>query len=273
MDLKPSVILLGSKPGSVVALQKLLNAEWNIRAIIIPSKFDESWMPGPRLSEYAAKYAIPVFSNQNGIDIEDVDYVISYMYRNLVNEVIIQKAKIAAVNFHPAPLPQYGGFAFYNVAILESSDYYGCTCHHMDSSFDTGNLIKVRTFEIDSTKETALTLERKTQVEMLQLFDDFMNMVMTQEELPSVPQDPRLHRYMDKAEFQKLKIVNRGDSAEKIQRVARAFWFPPYECAHTIEEDGGKIQIIPNIVLTELGRDIHAHDMVRLQEGLNGFDT
>ncbi len=96
-----------------------------------------------------------------------MDFVISYMYRHLVKGDVIAMAKQAAVNFHAGPLPAYGGWAFYNVAILENASEYGCTCHYMDEGFDTGPIFKVRNFPINTSLETACSLERKTQREMI----------------------------------------------------------------------------------------------------------
>jgi methionyl-tRNA formyltransferase len=267
----PSVILLGSKPGAAVILGKMLKANWSVQAIVIPSKYDQSWMPRPTLIEIANENSIPVFSNQTDVNFENVDYVISYMYRHLVKDAMIKKARVAAVNFHPAPLPRFGGFAFYNVAILEGSKQYGCTCHHMDASFDTGNIVKVRTFEIDPDVETALTLERRTQAEMLLLFDDFMSMAESKYALPSTPQSPSEQRYMTRIEFEKLKVISNLAKKEEIQRTARAFWFPPYECAYMLSGNGDKIQVLPDLVLRDLGLLLHRNDFAALMENVNGL--
>ena len=110
-------------------------------------------------------------------------------------------ARKSAINFHPAPLPEFGGFAFYNLAILEEKTSYGCTCHHMDSSFDTGDIVKVRTFPMNYETDTALSLERKTQKEMLLLFDEIIDLI-NDKSLPSVPQDPKKHRYYSLEQFE-----------------------------------------------------------------------
>ena len=89
---------------------------------------------------------------------ETADFVISYMYRHLVKSETLAMARRAALNFHAGPLPEYGGWAFYNLAILESASEYGCTCHFMDEGFDTGPLFKVKRFPIDASQETAYSL-------------------------------------------------------------------------------------------------------------------
>lgn len=263
--MKPSVILLATKPASVVVLQKMLKAGWNIKAVVTPSTYDQSWMQPPYLADLARQHDIPVYEKQDDLPGDQVDFVVSYMFRYLVKPHVIGRATIAALNFHPAPLPEYGGFAFYNVAILERCKQYGATCHHLDAGFDTGDLVKVRLFDIDSEIETAVSLERRTQEEMLILFDDFMAMAESGEPMPSIPQDPAKHRYMTCEQFEKLKIVDqRTVSAEEIQRVARAFWYPPYGCAYIAGPEETRIQIVPDMVLRGLGEMIHSNDYTRL---------
>lgn len=265
-ELKPSVILLATKPASVVVFEKMLKAGWNIASVVVPSKYDQSWMPSPTLADMAVRHGVPVYSKQDEVPVDKVDFVVSYMYRHLVKSQMIAKAAVAALNFHPAPLPEYGGFAFYNVAILERSKHYGATCHHLDAGFDTGSLVKVRLFDIDPEAETAVSLERRTQIEMLLLFDEFMQMAESGNAIPAIPQDPERHRYMTLEQFEQLKVIDAAASTDEIQRVARAFWYPPYSCGYISGAYGSRIQIVPDIVLRGLGELLHQDDYVRLNE-------
>jgi len=74
-----------------------------------------------------------------------------------------------------------------------------------------------------------------------------------------------VHRYMNKNEFSLLKVIKNNVSAEEAQRIARAFWYPPYECAHLFTEKGVKIQVVPNLVMEELGALTHQDDFIRLE--------
>jgi len=154
---------MGSKPGGIVALDILIKRKWNI-LYVVPSVVDSvSWISDINLDEFSYDNKL-VNLKQDEIPIDtEVDYVISYMYRNKVKLATLNMARKAALNFHAGPLPEYGGWAFYNLAILENSFEYGCTCHYMDENFDTGPLLKVRRFPIDPKKETAYSLEKKAQ--------------------------------------------------------------------------------------------------------------
>ncbi len=266
---KPSVILLGSKPGAVVALSEILKRGWNVHCVVTSPEFENDWLPTPSLKEYAEENCISVFDDQNDIPINTkVDFVFSYMFRYLVSETVIKMAKVAALNFHAGPLPEFGGWAFYNIAILESSYEYGCTCHYMDNNFDTGPLLKVHRFPIDSKIETAYSLERITQKQMIVLFIDVCDLAENGTKLPKQAQQKSKMRYMNKYEFEALKQIPEDADSETIDRYARAFWYPPYEGA-TIYHNGSRIEILPEIVKKQLATLLHSDDLQYLYNGNN----
>jgi methionyl-tRNA formyltransferase len=262
---KPSVILMGSKPGSVVALSILLERGWDVLFVVPPKATDLTWMAGPTLRWSALAHGIPVLSQTELPTHLSPDFVISYMFRNRVKPQTLALARRAAVNFHAGPLPKFGGWAFYSVAILEGAREYGCTCHHMDEGFDTGPLLKVRRFPIDAARETAVSLEQKAQAEMVRLFIDFCEMAESGQPLPSFPQDVSQTRYMSREEFEALKKIPTDADAETIDRSARAFWYPPYECAY-LDVGGQKVEIVPRIAQEQLASLLHARDHANLLE-------
>jgi methionyl-tRNA formyltransferase len=264
--MRPSVILLGSKPGAVAALTEMLKRGWEVRFVVVPRNYKIDWIQQPHLKEFALSMGLTVLESQMDIpQKESVDFVISYMYRNLVKQPIIELARKAAVNFHAGPLPEYGGWAFYNVAILENAKEYGCTCHYMDCGFDTGPLLKVKKFPINASSETAYSLEKKTQKAMIKLFVEFADIVESGKKLPYQVQDKTKKRYMNEDEFQKLKEIPLNSDSETIDRYSRAFWYPPYECAYT-KINGIKIEIIPEIAKDEVARKLHEDDLDLLTE-------
>ena len=264
---RPSVILMGSKPGSVVALSTMLERGWEVRAVVVSRSRTHPWVQGPTLEEFAVEKGLPVYTQKELPRDEQVDFVISYMFRYLVKSDVIALADRAAVNFHAGPLPEYGGWAFYNIAILEDATEYGCTCHYMDNDFDTGPIFKVRRFPIDASKETALSLEAKAQQEMVRLFIDFMTMAESGDALPYEEQDPEKMRYLSHDEFMPLKRIDidANLTEEEIQRTARAFWYPPYESAY-IDLNGGHAEVVPEIAKAELAEIYHRNDYTTLKQ-------
>jgi methionyl-tRNA formyltransferase len=262
---KPSAILMGSKPGSVVALSVMLERGWVIKAVVTTQKNLHPWIAGPTLSEFAAAKGIRVTTQGELPRHQTADFVISYMFRNRVKPDVISLARRAALNFHAGPLPEFGGWAFYSVAILENSAEYGCTCHYMDNGFDTGPLLKVRRFPIDAARETAYSLEQKAQAEMVRLFGEFCEMAESGDELPCEQQDAVKMRYLSREAFEALKRIPADADAETVDRYARAFWYPPYECA-LVRVGDRDVEILPGIVKDGLARLLHANDLVNLQK-------
>lgn len=265
--MSPSAILLGSKPGAVVALNLLLENGWDVRAVVAADS-EASWLPRPTLKDEARRFGIRSVSNQSDLAGTDgVDLVISYMCKVRVSSKTRGLGKYA-INFHAGPLPEYAGWAFYSVAILEDSPTYGCTCHIMDDGFDTGAVVKVRHFDVDIKNETALSLERKAQSEMVQLFFEVISEYWLSGELESEVQDLSKVRYLDRATFEMLKVIPTTANAERADKIARAFWYPPYQIAYYQLPSGDRLEVVPEIAKQGLAPHLHSDDLDLLVESL-----
>ena len=243
----PSALFFGSKPGSVVAFNELIKANWDIRKVVVSETIHYDWYGLRTLESEALKNGIEVIYQKESLKEENVDYVISYMFRHRIVKEVLDKAKVAAINFHPAPLPEFGGWGTYNRAILNDSNYFGCTCHYMSENFDEGDLIKVRKFEIDSSKLTAIELENITQLEMLKLFIEIVGMIEKEIPLVGSKQNKIENSYLSFEEMENLKIISSGMSAVQIEKVARAFWFPPHRGAF-FQLGESRIEIVPEAI-------------------------
>jgi methionyl-tRNA formyltransferase len=265
---RPSVTLMGAKPGSVVALSILLERGWDVRNVVASGGPGLSFYGGPTLAQRAADSGIPVVE-QDALG-ESVDFVVSYGFRERVRPEVLRLARRAALNFHAAPLPEFAGFAFYNVAILERAAEYGCTCHHMDEAFDSGPLLEVRRFAIDADRDTAYSLEARTQEEMLRLFVDVCALAESGRPLPCEEQGSGRMRYLTREQLEALKEIPAGADAETVDRHARAFWYPPHAGAHL-----GDVQatVVPDAALEHAGRLLHAHDLERLERSVRAYGS
>jgi hypothetical protein len=73
---------------------------------------------------------------------------------------------------------------------------------------------------------------------------------------------------MNMEEFKALKQIPVDADAETIDRYARAFWYPPYECAYTTI-NGVKVEIIPEIAKKEVATRLHQDDLSMLSNRIN----
>lgn len=175
------------------------------------------------------------------------DLGISVLYWRKLREEFLTTPRLGTINFHPAILPEYKGTGGYNLAIMDELAQWGNTAHYIDATIDTGEIIEVDRFPIDSAAETAQSLERKT----MQALEPFakkiiVNAVAAQSKLATTPNTGG--RYVSRDEMEAMKQIREGDNVEK---KIRAFWFPPYDGAY-IEIDGQKYTLINRQLLEEV---------------------
>lgn len=257
--MRKEAIILGSKPASVTALLLLLKRGWKVKEVVT-SPIQSAWLPNPSLYDVANRLGIRTVQKQSMLESTGVDLVISYMYRSRVKKGTLERGKYA-LNFHAGPLPEFGGWAFYNIAILEDAPEYGCTCHIMDEDFDTGPLVKVRRFGINPRLETALSLERKAQTEMILLFREVISTYEISDEITSKGQNPEQMRYLNAVQFSKMKQIPTNASPEEADRIARAFWYPPYEMAYYLLPNGTRLEAVPEIAKNDIAVEMHSNDL------------
>ena len=182
----------------------------------------------------------------------DVDLVISFLFWEKIEKKLIDLPKIGCVNFHPAPLPDFRGLGGYNIAIYENLNQWGVSAHFVDETFDSGDIIKVRRFNINPKEETAFSLEQKSQDHLLKLFKEIIDLACTNAALPRTPQSKG--RYINRKEFEELKKIKPSDTIEQIKRKIRAFWYPPYMGA-TVKLKGEEFTLVSNELLERLSEE------------------
>ena len=145
------------------------------------------------------------------------DYIISYLSRWIIPEYLINKAKIAAINFHPAP-PSYPGVGCNNFALYENASEYGVTCHHIAKKVDTGKIIAVKRFPLFQTDDVSTLLSRTYDFQ-LTLFYEIIGKMLNDEKLP-VSNDEWERKPYTRNEFNELcKISPEMDSIEIYKRI------------------------------------------------------
>jgi methionyl-tRNA formyltransferase len=203
------------------------------------------------MAEATAELGVEVLSDAQAYerDLSGVDAVVSFLYPARIREPLISAPTRGCINFHPAPLPAYRGFAVYNFGILNGEDTWGVTAHYVDGTFDTGDLIETLSFPIDPDTETPESLRRISQAKLLELFDDIMGRLAQGVPLPRAPQGEgtTYHRRL----IDQHRFIAPQDSAEVVHRKIRAFWCPPYDGA-AVEIDGEEFTLVNREVLRQL---------------------
>lgn len=155
-------------------------------------------------------------------------YVISYLSRWVVPPAVLERARIAALNFHPAP-PEYPGIGCNNFALYDGAEEFGVTCHHMARRVDSGAIIAVKRFPLYPGDDVN-SLLRRTYHYQLQLFYDIADLILNQKPLP-VSDSKWARRAITRQEFEALFEITCDMPAEEVERRIRAVSygkFKPY---------------------------------------------
>ena len=118
---------------------------------VVASEPDRWTRAEQRVDLVAQRHGLPLVSDDElyAEPPANVDVVISFLFWKLIREPLVSLGRVGCLNFHPAPLPDLRGLGGYNVAILEGMREWGVSCHFVDESFDTGDLVEVERFPID----------------------------------------------------------------------------------------------------------------------------
>jgi methionyl-tRNA formyltransferase len=238
-----------SKRSAARALDWLVGEGVEVAAVVA-SEPDEFTRDEQRVDLVAERHGLALRSAEeiHAAPPDDVDVVISFLFWQRIREPLLSAGRTGCLNFHPAPLPDMRGLGGYNVAVLEGMSEWGVSCHFVDTEFDTGDLVEVERFPVDSDSVTAFSLDLESQERLFGLFQRVMGRLLAGEELPRTPQGDG--RYVGREEFESLRRVRPGDD---LDRKLRAFWYPPHPGA-VIEVDGRELTLVDERLLADAAK-------------------
>ncbi len=158
------------------------------------------------------------------------DYLVSYLSRWVIPDELLKRAKIAAINFHPAS-PEYPGIGCNNFALYEDAKEYGVTCHHMAPKVDTGRIVAVRRFPIHPDDDVDALLKR-TYENQRALFFEIAKMMAEGLELPLSPETwtrPPFTRKQFNELFKISPDMSKDEIARRVRAISYKHWQPYVE--------------------------------------------
>lgn len=164
------------------------------------------------------------------------DYVVSYGYRHIVPEDVLNVPEEGCLNLHPAYLP-YNRGANPNVWSIVKGTSAGVTLHWMDPDLDTGDIIARQKIEVDFSENGKELYERLEDAQIALFQEIWLDVVAG--EIDEIEQSEDAGTYHRTSDFEELSEL---DPDEEIQVKdfldrLRALTFPPYDNAK-IEVDG-----------------------------------
>ena len=97
---------------------------------------------------------------------------ISYGYDKKITKDLLLQSKLGFVNYHPAPLPEYRGRFAMCDAIKNQVMRWGVTVHYMDEEYDTGDIIKVKYFDLHEPPKSTDEMMAISHYFMFELFKE-----------------------------------------------------------------------------------------------------
>lgn len=170
------------------------------------------------------------------------DYIFCFRSKFILPKTLIEKAKVAAINFHPGS-PEYPGSGCLNFALFENSKTYGVTCHLMTEKIDEGQIIECHRFLIEDM-DTVNSLLEKTHRKLLKLFFDVTSgicnggKIYLDESLRSSIAEKWSGIKRKIADLDRLSIVDKNIPQKELLRLIRATYttnFPPKVVLHGYE--------------------------------------
>ncbi|QGY31784.1 bifunctional UDP-4-amino-4-deoxy-L-arabinose formyltransferase/UDP-glucuronic acid oxidase ArnA [Pantoea cypripedii] len=176
-------------------INALLQAGFEISAIFThPDAANENHFFGS-VARIAAEQGIPVYAPDDvnhplwvdRIKAMAPEIIFSFYYRNLLNDDILNSARLGAYNLHGSLLPKYRGRAPLNWVLVNGETETGVTLHRMVKRADAGDIVAQVRVQIDE-QDNVLTLHRKLVLSATQLLESVLP-AMKRGEINAQPQD------------------------------------------------------------------------------------
>ena len=150
------------------------------------------------------------------------DYIISYLSRWIIPGYILEKAKKAAINFHPAS-PDYPGIGCNNFALYDEAEFFGVTCHYMSPKVDTGPIIEIKKFPVFASDSVSSLLSRTYDFQLI-LFYIILGKILRNEKLP-VSTEKWTRKPYTRQDLNELDNITKDMDAKEIKKWKRATYF------------------------------------------------
>jgi methionyl-tRNA formyltransferase len=148
-------------------LEELIRQDADIALVFThdDSPNEEIWFASVR--DLAQKYGIPVMTSDINLR-ENVellrelapDLLLSFYYRNMIKEEVLQIPRLGSLNLHGSYLPKYRGRVPVNWAVINGETETGATLHYMVEKPDAGDIVDQEKVAIAFT-DTALDVFNK----------------------------------------------------------------------------------------------------------------
>jgi methionyl-tRNA formyltransferase len=224
------VVLAGGERIGFECLKILIDEKVDVAAVLVDKN---TKIENERVKSLAKKSGIKIheISDINdSVFLDEMrkispDIIFNTAFLHIYKSEVLSLPTKGCINFHPGPLPRYGGSNGWIWALINGEKDYGVTFHYMKEKIDTGELVGIKNFPIED-EDTGMTLLSKCYTNGLELFMDILKK-LSDGSLISYPQDLNLRTYY----YNKVPnggVIDAAWSSRKIVNFVRALDFSPF---------------------------------------------
>ena len=227
------VVLAGNEKIGYECLKTLIEERHEVVGVVTDKPDKKTKLENKRIKFLATQAGIKVYEVE---DINHSDFVkelrqldphviFNTAFLQLYKAPVLSIPKLGCINFHPGPLPRYGGSNGWVWAIINGETEYGVTFHYMEEKIDTGHIVAIEKFNIEEN-ETGLSLLMKCYDHGAALFKKKLKSILDGTAV-SVPQDLSKRSYY----YNKIPyggMIDTRWSAVEICNFVKALNFHPF---------------------------------------------
>lgn len=227
---KYKVIFMGTPDFAVPGLKAIYNdSRFEIISVITqedkPVGRKQELLPTP-VKRAAQEFNLPVLQPERLKNIAselatlEPDFIVVIAYGQILNEEVLNIAKIACVNVHASLLPKYRGAACLQAPILNGNSETGVTIMLMDKGLDTGDILHQEKINLTGSETLEIVHDKLSELGAKVLGDTLVD--FAEGKIAPQKQDNSLSSYVtviDKKDGQ----INWSEAATSIEKKVRAF--------------------------------------------------
>jgi methionyl-tRNA formyltransferase len=156
------------------------------------------------------------------------DYIIHLKSYHILPEVLIKRAHLGAINFHPSP-PWYPGSGGINKGLYNLDKKSGITLHYMDEKVDNGKIIKFFPVDILETDTVETLLKRVHSKQFFAFMETVISIGTNPNCLSSMSDEYKGEPWGSHTgkirEIDEMENIDLDITKEELQRIIRATHF------------------------------------------------
>jgi amino acid adenylation domain-containing protein len=214
---QPASFLLIGETSLLIQCARLVKERgYTVVAVVSPDPLVIKWAQTENIPIHNTYSQLAPFLQQYSFD-----FLLSIVNSAILSENVLQTPRIAAINYHDAPLPAYAGVYATSWAILNGETRHGVTWHIMTAVADEGDIVAQEILEINAF-DTVQMLNAQCYEAAIRTFKSIL-LAIAEDELYIEEQDLSQRSYFGLYQRPaKAGVLDFSDSSEALINLIRA---------------------------------------------------